>query len=268
MSVSARAPSLKGREPPMCNQLQSHDTRNAGSFVCDDLSTSPTAAHARKFPRRASASRPAAVVTRMLAMRRGCGLQVADAGNSNRTSHVQRKRPHPAQGQHGIDAQPQVRRFAKADLLIEDGKISEISPISPYQETRWPKIDALDQVVIPGFVDATATPMRACYGTSCIRGCSIPTDRDIRTTLTRLSGRGCVCRSGHGARHDRHWYDCDGRHFAGLAYARAQRRLRSGAAGIRHPCVMPTTAAPDPAAQYPQDIKRLQRTYLAPRINC
>jgi hypothetical protein len=65
----------------------------------------------------------------------------------------------------------QLGDYVSADVLIEDGKISAIGQnIASPPDTVV--IDCANRIIIPGFVDTTSTPIRACSEARCRTGLS------------------------------------------------------------------------------------------------
>ena len=251
----------------MCDRCNPKTPATPGSFVCDDIPTSPRAAHrVANFSNRASASPPAAP------WRRCCNpakrvAQVADTGNSDaELSRVQGQRRILLKGGVVLTLDPQVGDFAKADVLIEDGKIREISPNIAVSGDAVAVIDASNRVVIPGFVDTHSHSYQGLLRNILISGLLNPDyNRDIQTTLTPayqaadayagilVTALGMID-TGTTAMVDISQVSHTPEHSDACVRALQESGIRAVYAYHR---------GAGPAAQYPQDIKRLQRTYFS-----
>ena len=127
-----------------------------------------------------------------------------------------------------------VGDFASADVLIEDGKIREVRPDIAAGDAAV--VDGANRIVMPGFIDTHHHFYQGILRNILSNGLLNPDySRDISNALTApYQPRGRLCRhAGQRARHDRHGHDRRGRHLAGQPHARAQRRRRPRAAGVR-----------------------------------
>ena len=160
---------------------------------------------------------------------------------------------------HGADARPPGRRFRKADILIEDGKIREIRPEIAVSGDAAEVVDATNRSSFPASSIPTAIHTRACCGACLPSGVVDPDyNRDIRATSLRTSAVGCACR-GAGDR------------------ARFMEMGTTSMVDISQVTTRPSTATPSsrvdrrpasdglrlfarcgPASKYPQDMSRLR----------
>ncbi|HEY7299615.1 MAG TPA: amidohydrolase family protein [Xanthobacteraceae bacterium] len=78
-----------------------------------------------------------------------------------------------------------VGDFARADVLIEDGKIREIRPDITLSDAAAAVIDAADRILIPGFVDTHSHSYQGLLRNILTNGVLNPEyNRDIQNTLT------------------------------------------------------------------------------------
>src|SRR5229473_3512886 len=196
-------------------------------------------------------------------------------------------RPRPAAAQSAADAElarvqaarrillkggvvltldSQVGDFARADVLIEDGKIREIRPDVAVSGETAAIVDASNRILIPGFVDTHSHSYQGLLRGILASGVLVPDyNRDVQTTLTPAYAPADV--------------------YAGVL-ATALGMIEMGTTGVvdisqishtpEHSdaciralqdsgirAVFAFHRGAGPAAQYPQDIKRLQRTYFS-----
>lgn len=251
----------------MCDRCNPMTPATPGSFVCDDISTSPTGGTSRrKFLKSGVGIAAGGSVTQMLQSGRAVA-QVADAGNSDaELSRVQGKPRILLKGGVVLTLDPQVGDFAKADVLIEDGKIREISPNIAVSGEAVAEIDASKRVVIPGFVDTHSHSYQGLLRNILISGLLNPDyNRDIQTTLTPayqaadayagilVTALGMID-TGTTAMVDISQVSHTPEHSDACVRALQESGIRAVYAYHR---------GAGPAAQYPQDIKRLQRTYFS-----
>jgi 5-methylthioadenosine/S-adenosylhomocysteine deaminase len=79
----------------------------------------------------------------------------------------------------------QVGDFAKGDLLIEDGKIREVGPHIDVAADTAAVVDGANRIVIPGFVDTHSHSYQGLLRGILINGLLDPDyNRDVQTTLT------------------------------------------------------------------------------------
>jgi 5-methylthioadenosine/S-adenosylhomocysteine deaminase len=193
--------------------------------------------------------------------------QVADTRNSDaELSRVQEKPRILLKGGVVLTLDPQVGDFAKADVLIEDGKIREIRPTIAVSEDAVAVVDASNRVVIPGFVDTHSHSYQGLLRNILITGLLNPDyNRDIQTTLTPayqptdayagilVTALGMID-TGTTAMVDISQVSHTPEHSDACVRALQESGIRAVYAYHR---------GAGPAAQYPQDIKRLQRTYFS-----
>jgi hypothetical protein len=170
----------------MCDRCNPKTPATPGSFVCDDIPTSPTGGTSRrKFLKSGVGIAAGGSVAQMLQSGKAVA-QVADTGNSDaELSRVQGQRRILLKGGVVLTLDPQVGDFAKADVLIEDGKIREIGPNIAVSGDAVAEIDASNRVIIPGFVDTHSHSYQGLLRNILISGLLNPDyNRDIQTTLT------------------------------------------------------------------------------------
>ena len=251
----------------MCDRCNPMTPATPGSFVCDDISTSPTGGTSRrKFLKSGVGIAAGGSVAQMLQSGKAVA-QVADTGNSDaELSRVQGQRRILLKGGVVLTLDPQVGDFAKADVLIEDGKIREISPNIAVSGDAVAVIDASNRVVIPGFVDTHSHSYQGLLRNILISGLLNPDyNRDIQTTLTPayqaadayagilVTALGMID-TGTTAMVDISQVSHTPEHSDACVRALQESGIRAVYAYHR---------GAGPAAQYPQDIKRLQRTYFS-----
>jgi len=161
---------------------------------------------------------------------------------------------------------PQIGDFAKADLLIEDGKIRAIQPNLDVSPDAAVVVDGTNRIVIPGFVDTHSHSYQGLLRGILINGLLDPDyNRDVQTTLTPV------------------YLPADA--YAGVLVT-ALGMIEAGTTGVvdisqvshtpEHSdavikalqdsgirAVFAFHRGAGPQAQYPQDIRRLARTYFA-----
>ena len=250
----------------MCDRCNPMTPATPGSFVCDDMSTSPTGGTSRrKFLKSGVGIAAGGSVAQMLQSGKAVA-QVADAGNSDaELSRVQGKRRILLKGGVVLTLDPQVGDFAKADVLIEDGKIREMVRISPCREMSG-RIDASNRIVIPGFVDTHSHSYQGLLRNILLNGLLNPDyNRDIQRLLTPayqaadayagmlVTALGMID-TGTTAIVDISQVSHTPEHSDACVRALQESGIRAVFAYHR---------GAGPAAQYPQDIKRLQRTYFS-----
>src|SRR4051812_2166447 len=79
--------------------------------------------------------------------------QGAGAANPDELARLQGQRRILLRGGIVLTLDRQVGDFAKADVLIEDGKIREIRPEIAVSGDAAAVIDATSRIIIPGFID-------------------------------------------------------------------------------------------------------------------
>src|SRR5947208_2298484 len=160
----------------------------------------------------------------------------------------------------------QVGDFAQADVLIEDGKIREIRPNIEVSRDAVAVIDAANRIVIPGFVDTHSHSYQGLLRNILVNGLLNPDyNRDIQNILTPayqaadayagmlVTALGFID-MGTTAIVDISQVSHTPEHSDACIRALQESGIRAVFAYHR---------GAGPAAQYPQDIKRLQRTYFS-----
>jgi 5-methylthioadenosine/S-adenosylhomocysteine deaminase len=159
----------------------------------------------------------------------------------------------------------QVGDFARADILIEDGKIREVRP-DIVASGDVAVVDATNRIAIPGFVDTHSHSYQGVLRSIMPNGVLVPDyNRDVQTTLTPAFAPADVyagvLMSALG------YIDMGTTSIVDLSQISHTpehsdaciRALQDS--GIR--AVYGYSRGIGPAAQYPQDIGRLQRTYFS-----
>jgi cytosine/adenosine deaminase-related metal-dependent hydrolase len=160
----------------------------------------------------------------------------------------------------------QVGDFARADVLIEDGKIREVRPDIALSDNAAAVIDATNRIVIPGFVDTHSHSYQGLLRNILANGVLNPDyNRDIQSNLTPayLASDAymgvLLCALGLMDMGTTTIVDisqvCHTPEHSDACIA----ALRDS--GIR--AVYAYYRGAGPAAQYPQDITRIQRAYFS-----
>jgi cytosine/adenosine deaminase-related metal-dependent hydrolase len=191
---------------------------------------------------------------------------IAGATADSDLNHVQGQRRILLKGGVVLTLDPRVGDFARADVLIEDGKIREIHPDIAVSGDAAAIVDASNRVVIPGFVDTHSHSYQGLLRNILISGLLNPDyNRDIQTTLTPayqaadayagvlVTALGMID-MGTTAMVDISQVSHTPEHSDACIRALQDSGIRAVFAYHR---------GAGPAAQYPQDIKRLQRTYFS-----
>ena len=160
----------------------------------------------------------------------------------------------------------QVGDFAQADVLIEDGRLRDIKPNIAASGDDVAVIDAANRVLIPGFIDTHSHSYQGLLRNILISGLLNPDyNRDIQNVLTPayqavdayagmlVTALGMID-MGTTAMVDISQVSHTPEHSDACIRALQE-------AGIR--AVFAYHRGAGPQAQYPQDIKRLQRTYFS-----
>jgi cytosine/adenosine deaminase-related metal-dependent hydrolase len=179
---------------------------------------------------------------------------------------VQRRRRVLLKGGVVLSLDPQVGDFAQADVLIEDGKIREVRPNIAASGDDVAVVDAAHRILIPGFVDTHSHSYQGLLRNILVSGLLNPDyNRDVQTTLTPayqaadayagvLATALGMIDMGTTAMVDISQVSHTPEHSDACIRALQE-------AGIR--AVFAYHRGAGPAAQYPQDIRRLQRTYFS-----
>jgi 5-methylthioadenosine/S-adenosylhomocysteine deaminase len=190
----------------------------------------------------------------------------AQGGSDAELARVQGARRILLKGGVVLTLDPRVGDFAQADVLIEDGKIREIRPSIAVADDAAAVVDAGNRILIPGFVDTHSHSYQGLLRNILVSGLLNPDyNRDVQTTLTPayqaadayagvlVTALGMI-EMGTTAVIDISQVSHTPEHSDACI-----RALQD--AGIR--AVFAYHRGAGPAAQYPQDIKRLQRTYFS-----
>jgi cytosine/adenosine deaminase-related metal-dependent hydrolase len=158
----------------------------------------------------------------------------------------------------------QVGDFAQADVLIEGGKIREIRPNITVSGDDVAVVDAANRILIPGFIDTHSHSYQGLLRGILTNSLLPDYNRDVQTTLTPayqaadayagilVTALGMID-TGTTGMVDISQVSHTPEHSDAVIKAHQE-------AGIR--VVFSYHRGAGPAQQYPQDIKRLQRTYF------
>jgi 5-methylthioadenosine/S-adenosylhomocysteine deaminase len=160
----------------------------------------------------------------------------------------------------------QLGDFARADVLIEDGKIREIRPDIVVSADAVAVVDAADRIVVPGFIDTHSHSYQGILRNILTNGLLNPDyNRDVQTTLTPaytaveayagvlVSALGFI-EMGTTGIVDISQCSHTPEHSDAMIQALQDSGIRA---------VYSYHRGAGPAQQYPQDIRRLQRTYFS-----
>jgi cytosine/adenosine deaminase-related metal-dependent hydrolase len=160
----------------------------------------------------------------------------------------------------------QVGDFARADVLIEDGKIREVRPNIAVSPDSAAVVDAANRIVIPGFVDTHSHSYQGILRNILTNGVLNPDyNRDIQTTLTPaysaedayagvlITALGLID-MGTTTIVDISQVSHTPQHSDACIQALRDSGIRAVYAYYR---------GAGPASQYPGDITRIQRTYFS-----
>src|SRR5882724_10845903 len=160
----------------------------------------------------------------------------------------------------------QVGDFAQADVLIEDGKIREVRPNIAVAPDGAAVVDAANRIVIPGFVDTHVHSYQGLLRSTLANGVVDPDyNRDIQNNLTPAYAPADVYAGllvtalgmidmGTTAIVDISQISHTPEHSDACIRALQESGIRA---------LYGYSRGIGPAAQYPQDITRLQRTYFS-----
>jgi cytosine/adenosine deaminase-related metal-dependent hydrolase len=220
----------------------------------------------RDFLKSSTGLAAAAVATQMLVPREAFAQGPGTGNPDAELARVQGARRVLLKGGVVLSLDPQVGDFAQADVLLEDGKIREVRPNIAVSGDAVAVIDAANRIVIPGFVDTHSHSYQGLLRNILISGLLNPDyNRDIQTTLTPayqaadayagilVTALGMID-MGTTAMVDISQVSHTPEHSDACIRALQESGIRAVYAYHR---------GAGPAAQYPQDIKRLQRTYFS-----
>jgi 5-methylthioadenosine/S-adenosylhomocysteine deaminase len=193
----------------------------------------------------------------------GTGL-AQDAGNLE-LAQLQRQRRILIKGGTVLTLDRQVGDFAKADILIEDGKIREVRPdIAASGDAAV--VDATNRIAIPGFIDTHSHSYQGVLRSIMPNGVLVPDyNRDVQAALTPaftpadiyagvlMSALGYID-MGTTAIVDLSQISHTPEHSDACVRALLDSGIRA---------VYGYSRGLGPQTQYPQDIHRLQRTYFS-----
>ena len=196
---------------------------------------------------------------------RGATAQGANT-NDPELARVQGARRILLKGAVVLTLDSRIGDFAQADVLIEDRKISAVAPNIATSGDAVAVIDAANRIVSPGFVDTHSHSYQGILRNILVNGLLNPDyNRDIQNVLTPayqpadayagmlISALGFID-MGTTAIVDISQVSHTPEHSDALIRALQETGIRAVFAYHR---------GAGPAAQYPQDIKRLQRTYFS-----
>lgn len=122
--------------------------------------------------------------------------QGAGAANPDELTRLQGQRRILLRGGIVLTLDRQVGDFAKADVLIEDGKIREIRPEIAVSGDAAEVVDATSQSSFPASSIPTAILTRACCGAACQAASSIPITTATFRATSRCTTSRRMCISG------------------------------------------------------------------------
>jgi 5-methylthioadenosine/S-adenosylhomocysteine deaminase len=246
----------------MCDQADGRSTNSAKP----DARSYRSAAHAgggasrREFLRSSGAlGAGAALLPGTALAQQGTGAPDADLSRLQATRRILLK------GGVVLSLDRQVGDFARADVLIEDGRIREVRPDIAVSGEAVAVIDAANRIVIPGFVDTHSHSYQGLLRNILTNGVLNPDyNRDIQNNLTLLyqaaeAYAGVLITAlglmdmGTTTIVDISQVSHTPEHSDACIHALQDSGIRAVYAYYR---------GAGPATQYPQDIKRVQRTYF------
>jgi 5-methylthioadenosine/S-adenosylhomocysteine deaminase len=242
----------------------------------DDISTNcatssshgqlPTTPAGRQTSRRQFLQSSAGVLAAAAAVPPGTALaQGAGAAADAELARLQGARRILLKGGVVLSLDRQVGDFARADLLIEDGKIREIRPDITVSGDGSALVDAGNRIVIPGFVDTHSHSYQGLLRNILTNGVLNPDyNRDIQSNLTPAYGAadayaGVLITAlglmdmGTTTIVDISQVSHTPEHSDACIHALQDSGIRAVYAYYR---------GTGPATQYPRDITRIQRTYF------
>jgi 5-methylthioadenosine/S-adenosylhomocysteine deaminase len=190
----------------------------------------------------------------------------AQGASAAELAHLQSARRVLLKGAVVLTLDRQIGDFGEADLLIEDGKIRAVRPNIAVSGDDVAVIDCTNRILIPGFVDTHSHSYQGLLRNILVSGLLNPDyNRDVQNVLTPayqaadayagmlMSALGFID-MGTTAIVDISQVSHTPEHSDAVIRALQESGLRAVFAYHR---------GAGPAAQYPQDIKRLQRTYFS-----
>jgi 5-methylthioadenosine/S-adenosylhomocysteine deaminase len=248
----------------MCRRCSTTTPDAPGTFTCDDASAAGDTSR-RKFLKAGAGIALAGVAGPML-LSADARAQGGSGSPDPELARVQGARRILLKGGVVLTVDRQVGDFAQADVLIEDGKIREVRPSIAVLGDDVAVIDAASRVIIPGFVDTHSHSYQGLLRNILISGLLNPDyNRDIQNVLTPayqatdayagmlVTALGMID-MGTTAMVDISQVSHTPEHSDACIRALQE-------AGIR--AVFAYHRGAGPLAQYPQDIKRLQRQYFS-----
>jgi 5-methylthioadenosine/S-adenosylhomocysteine deaminase len=195
------------------------------------------------------------------ALAQGAGAPAADA----ELGRLQGARRILLKGGLVLSLDRQIGDFARADVLIEDGKIREVRPDIAVSDDAAAVIDAANRIVIPGFVDTHSHSYQGLLRNILTNGVLNPDyNRDIQSNLTPaylaadayagvlITALGLMD-MGTTTIVDISQVSHTPEHSDACIHALRDSGIRAVYAYYR---------GAGPATQFPQDITRIQRTYF------
>jgi 5-methylthioadenosine/S-adenosylhomocysteine deaminase len=246
--------------------MQKADRKNAGTFAtcacCDDRGTLRAEAASRRRFLKAGAALAAGGAAAALP-----ATVLAQTGTTDpELARVQGARRILLKGGVVLTLDRQAGDFAQADVLIEGGKIREIGPGIAASGDAVAIVDAAKHIIIPGFVDTHSHSYQGLLRGVLASGLLNPDyNRDVQTTLTPayeaadayagmlVTALGMID-TGTTTIVDISQVSHTPEHSDALIRALQETGIRA---------VYSYHRGAGPATQYPQDIKRLQRTYFS-----
>jgi cytosine/adenosine deaminase-related metal-dependent hydrolase len=190
------------------------------------------------------------------------GADAADAG----LARVQGASRILLKGGVVLTLDPQVGDFAEADVLIEGGRIREIRPNIAASPEAVAVVDAANRIVLPGFIDTHSHSYQGLLRGMLANGLVDPDyNRDVQRALTpafqavdayagMLATALGMIDAGTTGVVDISQVNHTPEHSDACVRALQESGIRA---------VYAYSNGSGPAAQYPQDIVRLQRTYFS-----
>jgi cytosine/adenosine deaminase-related metal-dependent hydrolase len=252
--------------------VEKPEMRDPQNDDATSVSAGPNASSAPKEPtpsRRGFLKSGAGLVTlgaAAEALPSGAIAQGAGTSGSAELARVQGSRRILIKGAVVLTLDPQVGDFVQADLLIEDGKIRQVRPQIDVSDDSAAVVDAANRIVIPGFVDTQSHSYQGLLRNILTNGVNDPDyNRDVQETLTPayaaadayagvlITALGFID-MGTTTIVDLSQVSHTPEHTDACIKALQDSGIRS---------VFALHRGAGPAAQYPQDLVRLRRTYFS-----